>query len=125
MSMLLRIFLAALLAFSGASCKNERVFRVNGLVKEVQPERKQVKIEHENIPGYMAAMTMTFDVKDAQELRGIQPGDTILFRMVVSDKDGWIDQIKKTGTTTPVVKTVPEDFRRVREVDPLKEGDIM
>jgi len=123
--MFLRILLAGLLVFSGASCKNERAFQVKGVVREVQTEHKQVKIEHEKIPGYMDAMTMMFDVKEPSELRGIQPGDIVSFRMVVTEKDGWIEQIKKTGTTTPIVKAAPENFRRVREVDPLKEGDIM
>jgi protein SCO1/2 len=95
------------------------------VVKEVFPERKQLKIEHENIPNYMAAMTMTFDVKDAKELAGLQPGDKLSFRMIVTEKDGWIEQIKKIGATTPIVSSVPESFRRVREVDPLKEGDPM
>src|SRR6266436_5588975 len=103
--------LLALLALSGLSCKKEQVngvvrevqpeqqvYQVNGVVREVQPERKQVKIEHEKIPNYMAAMTMTFDVRDAKELDGLGPGDKVAFRMIVQKKDGWIDQIKKTGT---------------------------
>src|SRR5439155_1348837 len=45
--------LVALLALGAVSCKNEQVFQVNGIVREVLPERKQVKIEHEKIPNYM------------------------------------------------------------------------
>ena len=121
----LNAVLLTLLGFSVVSCKQEQVFQVKGVVKEVLPASKQVKIDHEKIPNYMAAMTMTFDVKDPNELAGILPGDTVSFRMVVKEKDGWIDQIKKNGSTTPILTAAPEDFRRVREVDPLKVGDMM
>src|SRR5439155_9068642 len=121
----LNFILLALLALSGVSCKNEQVFQVNGVVREVLPERKQVKIEHEKIPNYMEAMTMTFDVKDAKELNGIAPGDKVSFRMIVTDKDGWIDQIKKTGVTNLTTLPMPQGLRVTREVDPLKEGDLM
>jgi protein SCO1/2 len=73
----------------------------------------------------MVAMTMTFDVKDAKELAGIEAGDKVSFRMIVQKKDGWIDQIKKTGTATPSVATGLKNFRQVREVDPLNVGDLM
>ena len=121
----LNAVLLTLLGFSVVSCKQEQVFQVKGVVKEVLPASKQVKIDHEKIPNYMAAMTMTFDVKDPNELAGILPGDTVSFRMVVKEKDGWIDHIKKNGSTTPILTAAPEDFRRVREVDPLKVGDMM
>ena len=100
-----------LLGLSGVSCKRERVFEVKGIVREVLPQRRQVKIEHEKIPNYMDAMTMPFDVKDARELAGLQPGDRVSFRMIVTDKDGWIDRIVKTGVeTTPVRRQ--KDWRK-------------
>ncbi|MCI0744581.1 MAG: SCO family protein, partial [Verrucomicrobia subdivision 3 bacterium] len=55
---------------------------------------------------------------------GLQPGDNVTFRMIVTDEDGWIDRIKRLGTTSPVANP-PDSFRRVREVDPLKVGDVM
>ncbi len=38
----------------------------------------------------MPAMTMPFEVKNTNELRGLQPGDAVAFRMTVTDTDGWI-----------------------------------
>src|SRR5881628_979862 len=73
----------------------------------------------------MDAMTMVFDVKNTNELTGLQPGDNISFRMIVTDEDGWIDQVKRLGTTTPILANAPENFRRAREVDPLKVGDAL
>lgn len=104
---------------------NQQIFQVKGTIKEVMPGRKKVKIEHEEIPDYMAAMTMTFDVKDAKELAGLQPGDSVSFRMIVTENDGWIDQIKKSSGARTIVSAAPDNFRRVREVEPLKVGDLM
>ena len=120
-----KLILVAILLAGPLPCRADQVFQVKGVVREVLPDRKRVKIEHEKIPDYMDAMTMTFDVKDAKELAGLTPGDEVTFRMVVAEKDGWVEQIKKTGVTTPIVISAPGDFRPVREVDPLKVGDVM
>lgn len=104
---------------------NTQTFEVKGVVREVFPEKKQVKIDHEKIPNYMDAMTMDFEVKNTNELQGLQAGDQIAFRMVVTSEDGWIENIRKTGVQQPVVGNAPFPFRRVREVEPLKVGDVM
>jgi protein SCO1 len=106
----------------------EQIFQVKGVVKEVMPARKKVKIAHEEIPNYMAAMTMDFDVKDGKELEGLQAGDPVAFRMIVTEKDGWIDQLTKirpVAGAEPVAQKTPAPLRQVREVDPLKEGDLL
>jgi protein SCO1 len=99
------------------------IYQVKGVIKEVMPAKKKVKIEHEEITNYMEAMTMVFDVRDARELDRLQSGDYVSFRMLVTDDDGWIEQIKKIdGPRTPL-PTEPTSFRRVREVQPLALGD--
>jgi protein SCO1 len=103
---------------------NETTYQVKGLVIAVMPAEKSVKIKHEEVPGYMQAMTMLFDVKDTNELAGIEAGDPVLFRMHVSEVYGWIDQIRKTG---PKRNDLPTSgpFRVVRDVEPLNEGDLL
>jgi protein SCO1 len=122
---LLLIVCATLLIVIGQGC-GRKTYQVKGVVHDVQPARQKVVIAHEKIPGYMDAMTMTFDVKNTNELTGLKPGDDIAFRMVVTEDDGWIDQVKRLGTTTPVpAANAPGNFRRAREVDALKVGDAM
>jgi protein SCO1/2 len=99
-----------------------QVFQVTGVVVEVQPERKQVRIKHDEIPGYMQAMTMPFEVRDTNELSGLEPGHPVAFRMTVTDTDGWIDQIRITGAKRNDPPTTGP-FRLVREVEPLEIGD--
>ena len=108
-----------------AANTNLQIFQVKGVIKELFPEKKKVLLDHEDIPNYMEAMTMMLDVKDAKELAGLQPGDSVSFRMLVTDDDGWIDQLKKLdGPRTPL-PSEPSSFRRVREVEPLAVGDKM
>jgi len=102
---------------------NLQIYQVKGVVKEVFVEKKKVKIAHEEIPNYMEAMTMLFDVRDAGELKDLQAGDLISFRMLVTDNDGWIDQLKKLETARTPLPSEPPPFRRVREVEPLAVGD--
>jgi protein SCO1/2 len=116
-----------LLVLAGSGCKKgPQVYFVKGTVQEVKPAEKTVKIAHEKIPNYMDAMTMDFEVKDARELSGLQPNDYVSFRMVVTEKEGWIEGIARLGTNQAApqrVANAPESFRRVRDVEPLKVGD--
>lgn len=101
-----------------------RTFLVKGLVKSIAPDGLSATIQHEEIPNYMVAMTMPFEVKERKELEGIKAGDAVSFRMLVTEDHGWIDQVKKTSE--PVVVAEPRPLtRRVREVDPLSVGDVM
>ena len=104
----------------------QQVFQVKGTITQLQTAEKSVRIRHETIPGYMDAMTMTFDVKDTNELAGLAAGDAVAFRLTVTDKDGWVDQIKKLSAP-PRTNTLPTTgpFRFVRDVEPLSVGDAL
>lgn len=81
---------------------------VKGVIKELKPDGRTAIIEHEAIPNYMEAMTMPLRVKNTNELANLHAGDQIFFRMVVTDFEGWIDQVTKTGKappTTPATAT--------------------
>jgi protein SCO1/2 len=112
---------------------NRQTFQVKGVIVNVKPGAKEVEIKHEEIPGYMPAMTMPFDVRDANELAGLATGDTVSFRMIVTDTEGWIDQIRKlssAATNQPIVVVEPgsnrpatSQVRIVRDVEVLNVGD--
>lgn len=102
----------------------QQVFQVKGLVVGVKPRQKTVEIKHEKIPGYMPAMTMPFDVKDTNELAGLQPGQRVSFRLLATDTEAWIDQIQKLGEATNSLPS-PAPTRLARNVDPLQLGDAL
>lgn len=112
-------------ASTSAPGTNQQVFQVKGVVKELKPDGKTVVIKHEEVPNYMPGMTMPFEVKSTNELRGLQPGDAVTFRMTVSDTDAWIDHITKSTIPKPAEQPSRATFRQVREVDSLKVGDLL
>ncbi|MHB8522620.1 MAG: SCO family protein [Limisphaerales bacterium] len=103
----------------------EQIYQVKGVVKELKPGGRTVVIQHEAIPGYMPAMTMPLPVRDPKALAGLQAGDRVAFRMIVTADEGWIDQIHKLGATVPEAPAPRPEWRIVREVEPLKVGDLM
>jgi protein SCO1/2 len=106
-----------------AAVPAQRTYEAAGVVKELNPDGKTVVIRHEDIPNYMPAMTMPFEVKDTNELRDLRAGDAVTFRLVVSSGDAWVEHIAKTTATNLVPSSPAATFRLVRDVDPLGIGD--
>jgi protein SCO1/2 len=65
---------------------------------------------------------MPFDVRDTNELTGIQPGQTVSFRLIVTDTDGWIDHIKPLGSApaTASSSSILTSAPPVRVLEPLQ-----
>jgi protein SCO1/2 len=70
-----------------------KTFEAQGILREVSPDHRTATIQHQNIPGYMPAMTMPFNVKVPQELDGIEIGADITFKLVVRTNEHWIEDI--------------------------------
>jgi protein SCO1/2 len=103
-----------------ASKQAVKEFNVKGVVQEVQDEGRTVVIEHEEMPGYMAAMTMPFRVKDPTQSEGLAPGDEIQFTYKVAELSSWIEAIKPTGRK---VKWDPPPASSAPSSQLLKVGD--
>lgn len=69
------------------------VYTVKGTIREISADRRTVTLQHEEIPGYMSAMTMPFPVKSPELLDGFVPGEEVRFRLVVFPRDAYINQI--------------------------------
>jgi protein SCO1 len=66
----------------------------SGLVLKVDKGHKRILVSCNEIPGFMAAMTMPIDVRDAKELDGLQPGTAIEFTLVVQSESSYAQHIK-------------------------------
>ena len=102
---------------------NTRVYYVLGNVKQLRLPEKRVIVEHEEIAGFMDAMTMPFNVANTNEFSTIATNDQIHFRLVVQDDRSWIDQVTKVGEVMNLTNVTRKDFRLVRDVEPLEIGD--
>ena len=76
------IVVAALLAVpSAAQAQAPREYPVTGMVVSVNRPQRTVTVSHQAIPGLMAAMTMPFEVREASELEGLEPGMVVAFTL--------------------------------------------
>ncbi len=54
-------------------------YSAHGTVKSIDPDKKKLSIAHDDIPGFMKAMTMPFVVNDPSMLATIAVGDSVDF----------------------------------------------
>jgi protein SCO1/2 len=66
-------------------------YDLKGKVVEVDSQLRRVTIAHDEIPGYMDAMTMPFLVKDDWVLGVARPGDNISATLVIDGKQSWLE----------------------------------
>jgi protein SCO1 len=118
----MKIFLAlAFLISQGPGYAEEvRDFTVRGVVRETRTAKSQLIVKHEEIPGYMDAMTMPFQVRDPIILASVKPGDDITFQLHVTEEDHWIDGVKIVGVGE---KDAPR--KKVVDIAPFKVGDAL
>jgi len=70
-------------------------YQGEGQVLQVDTGRGRVTIAHQEVTGFMAAMTMTFRVKDSKLLDGFKPGDRVEFTLEETPESVTISSIKK------------------------------
>ena len=104
-------------------------YSVRGVVRQIADDRQTATIQHEAIPGYMAAMTMDFSVKNTNELNGISAADQITFKLMVGETDSWVEGVQLVAhhTETAVTNAPPVQASVVdlKPGDPLPDGELM
>jgi protein SCO1/2 len=117
-------------AFAGCakSAGPEQRYPIKGRVVSVDRAGMKIVVDHEEIPGYMAAMEMPFPVPDAEILRSIDGGDEIQATLVVDDLGYRLEQLFITkplpggapasaaaGATEPQPGVEVPDFKLVNQ----------
>src|SRR6266567_3536339 len=69
-------------------------YPVRGVLKEIKQDEHQLVIAHDDIPNFMEAMTMPFNVKDDAILTNVAGGEKITFQLHVTKTESWIDHIE-------------------------------
>lgn len=62
------------------------IFEGMGKVIAVVPAKSQIVMEHEEIKGFMKAMTMGYPVESKALLNGLKPGDAVKFKIDAAKK---------------------------------------
>ena len=102
--------LALILSVSSDACRGTnqsqvRRYHLKGEVVQVDKSQQHLVVNHEEIPGFMAAMTMPYPVADARTLEEVSPGDQITADVVVSQSEIHLENVvvvkKSDGKTSP------------------------
>jgi protein SCO1/2 len=105
-----------LTCFLPAGCRsrgdsNGSRYELNGKVIGVDVGQRRVTVAHQEIPGFMPAMTMPFTVKEGWALSVLAPGQTLRATLVVENGRSWLEGITiiqgspqgSAGATAPTV----------------------
>lgn len=111
MRMIFPVVIALVMAACGSKESVERkTYRLEGQVLSVQVDRKEAVIRHEEIPGFMSAMTMPYSVLDEKEYAGLAPGDLINAQLVVEPTRAYLEKVNKVGNA-PLALPAGSDAR--------------
>ena len=80
--------------------------------------RRAVSIKHEDIPGFMPAMSMAYYVRRASLLDGLAPGDLVTAQLILEGGDTYLDKVTKVGHAP-----LPPDARPVKAMDVMAPGE--
>ena len=62
-----------------------QTYSARGVVKSIGADKRSITIAHEAIPGYMGAMTMSFEASTPSQLDGLAAGDHVRFAFTATD----------------------------------------
>jgi protein SCO1/2 len=85
------------LACGSSPASNGHEYKLQGQIIAMSPDHREATIRHEDIPGFMSAMTMSYKVRDTKEYESLVPGDLVNATLVVEDTDAYLKNVKKVG----------------------------
>ena len=123
MRYLLLILLSAFLLAACQKAETQTVspeakrFPIKGKVISVDRAKKKATVKHEEIPGYMAAMTMVFPIKEDWVWDDLQADADIFAELVVdANDDYWLEKIAISAVPNanqPPLPPAREDFAQI------------
>lgn len=121
--------LPAIIACNRKSTIEEKRYEVTGTVVSVNRETRELTIAHEDIPGFMKAMTMPFRVNDDWVFDRAAPGDHVRATLVVGEESHLENvsitkksegdsgstgvRLPQAGDPVPEISLVNQDGKRV------------
>jgi protein SCO1/2 len=68
-------------------------YRLTGRVAAIDKVNKSLTVDGDEIPGFMSAMQMPYDVKDGQLLDRLAVGDKIGADIIVKGDESWLENV--------------------------------
>jgi protein SCO1/2 len=88
----------AVASCGGSREPEARTYQLTGQILVVRPETNDVLVKHDDIPGFMPAMTMPYAVTDPTIIKDRVAGDLITATLVVGAERAYLSAITKTGS---------------------------
>jgi protein SCO1/2 len=124
------LVVATVATIAGFACRTpapaSRTYELKGQVLAIDQARLQLMVKHDDIPGFMPAMTMPYKVRDANLLEGRTPGELIAATLVVEASDAYLRSITHQG-----LAALPDARPAVRAMDllgagePVRDGELV
>jgi protein SCO1/2 len=89
--------IALVLAAACGGSADRREYQLQGQILSVSADHLEAIIKHEEIPGFMPAMTMPYKARNAEEFSTLQPGDLINATLIVISNDAYLEGVTKVG----------------------------
>jgi protein SCO1 len=116
------VILVALAATACSQPPEPRRYAVRGQILSIDPARQEVLVAHEDIEGFMPAMTMPYRVQDPGLLEGKEAGDLVTATLVVEEVNAYLSTLTTTGRA-PI--ETPSAAPLITDADLLKDGDVV
>ena len=117
-SLLVVAILSSLILLASQCGGTAKRFSLAGRIISVDKSKSTIIVSHGDIPGYMPAMIMPFELKDASQVGNLSSDDEITATLVVSGGKSWLEDLH-------VIRKGSVDARDV-EIGALPhEGDVV
>jgi protein SCO1/2 len=94
---------------------------MTGLVISVDAGKQSLSVSTDSVPGFMPAMVMTFQVKDATLLANVRPGATIEFTAATDGRHSTIERLRVRRYQSLDPK--PSEYRQLDLLGQLAAGE--
>jgi len=101
-------------------CSGKKSYFVGGTILEVRKESNEFLIHHDEIPGFMMAMTMPFKLANSLDIDRFSIGDSVKFLLVLDERKTFATNftLLGKGTIPSSVTDLDDEYR------PLDIGEI-
>ncbi len=98
---------------------DQRQYTLQGQVLSVAADGREANIKHEEIKGFMPAMTMPYKAADGRRFENVAAGDLVTATLVVVSNGAYLKDVKKVGeapleTATPAAPSASSGFELLR-----------
>ena len=113
-------FLITLLFLLAIGCA-KKSYPVRGTILEIRTASKEFLIHHDEIPGFMMAMTMPFALQDSSDITHFSVGDSVHFQLIMEKNHAVASSFHLQGWGT--IPDYNEDWND--NYTPLEIGEII